>query len=153
LRGNLEITDVSFIFHLPNLEKLNFKGMFLESFPQRPDPSFVAPALRNLNLSENKLESLPDQLFSSFPNLVEIFLFGNKLKSIENLGWEHLTRVTKIDVSGNEITALPDSICGLQKLEIVRLFICFLKLDKICYKKIFLTLIFVIVNLLAICRV
>jgi len=123
-RGNYEITDISFLYYLPIIERVNFKGMFLTKIPM-PLTKCVVSTLKLLNLSDNRLTSLPQNFFQTFPNIQELYLYNNELSNIEGAGWELLRYLKILDLSRNRIVDVPNEFCELESLEQVR---CFFRL-------------------------
>ncbi|NBA95960.1 leucine-rich repeat-containing protein kinase family protein [Pseudomonas sp. R5(2019)] len=76
----------------PTLQVVGFRGCQIERVPA----SALAPRLRSLVLTDNRIETLPEQL----GDCVEL---------------------QKLMLSGNRLTALPDSLARCQQLELLRL--------------------------------
>lgn len=85
-----------------------------------PAPVLEIKGLRRLNLSNNALETLPDNFFSSLPDLTTLLLDNNQINHLsENL--KQSTKLQKLDVSNNQLTALPEAIgqlIGLKHLNV-----------------------------------
>merc|ERR1711892_144836 len=129
--------------HLETAEKtgaLNFTDKGLEKFP--PDLVKVVGNLRNLDLSNNKIGSLPHNI-GAFKMLKNLTMSKNKLTSIpEDLGklsklenlnlsfnmiqsipntFQQLKHLKEISLSHNQLTSFPLSLLNLKQLAIVDL--------------------------------
>jgi hypothetical protein len=82
------------VARLPSLEMVSFKSNRLARLPER---DYLPPGVRWLMLTDNQLESLPDD-------------FGDALP-----------RLRKLALAGNRLTGLPDSFARLSGLELLRL--------------------------------
>jgi Leucine-rich repeat (LRR) protein len=127
--------------HLDTAKKsrsLTLKGLNLKVIPR--DLGEVAPLLRSLDLSQNKISQLP-LFFGQFEILKQLHLNGNTLTSLpDELGnlkkLEVLvlsnnllkelpetlvgcTNLTTFKVDGNQLTLFPTCICLLPRLDIV----------------------------------
>lgn len=79
------------------------------------DAGFFTPTLLEVNLSGNKLESLPETLGSA-TNLLELGASDNQLKTLPKaLG--SLKKLGTLRVKGNKLTELPAEIAGLEALK------------------------------------
>jgi Leucine-rich repeat (LRR) protein len=76
--------------------------------------AFTFPAIRTLNLSTNRLISLPD--VSSWTSLTSLLVGENKLKSLPK-GFASLQQLRTADLTGNDITQLDDKIALMDGLE------------------------------------
>ncbi len=101
----------------PNLQELHLANNSIVSFCV--ENSMHLPALKTLNLSMNKLTSLPD--ISSWTSLAALLMGDNKLTVLPE-GFTSLTeQLRTADFSSNDITRLDERIAlmeGLQNLEI-----------------------------------
>jgi len=106
--------------HLETAEKtgaLNFTDKGLEKFP--PDLVKVVGNLRNLDLSSNKIGSLPQNI-GAFKMLKNLCMSKNKLTSIpEDLG--KLTKLENLNLSFNLIQSVPSSFQQLKHLKEISL--------------------------------
>lgn len=70
----------------------------------------MAPLLRNLDLSENRIQILPP-FFGQFEILKQLHLNDNLLTSVpDELG--NLKKLEVLNLSGNQLTSLPDTLVG-----------------------------------------
>jgi len=100
---------------LNQLQELNVQDNHLLSLPQDFPPSLVS-----LNLSENKIRSVPDNMFSSLRGLEQLDLSCNRLHSIpESIADMKQLRV--LAMSKNKISELPKSAGRLELLEVCKL--------------------------------
>jgi hypothetical protein len=68
-----------------------------------------------INLNNAELNNLPDQIFSNFNNLQSLELQGNQLISLpESIG--SLRKLEILELEGNQLTSLPESIGNLTNL-------------------------------------
>lgn len=90
--------------------------------------------LRTLDLGDNNIWNLPADLFCPFYSLTKVNLTKNKLQDITSLGFSDwgkgplapglacVSRFEVLDLSDNEIIALPDnSLSGMRSLEVLHL--------------------------------
>jgi len=129
--------------HIETAEKtgaLNFTDKGLEKFP--PELFKVEGNLRNLDLSNNKISSLPSNI-GSFKAMKNLSLSKNRISSIpedmgkmsklENLNvsynllqsiptsFQQLKSLREICLSFNHLTNIPPSLLGLKQLNILDL--------------------------------
>jgi Leucine-rich repeat (LRR) protein len=129
--------------HIETAEKtgaLSFTDKGLEKFP--PDLVKVVGNLRNLDLSNNKISSLPTNI-GAFKMLKTLTLSKNKITSIpEDLGklsklenlylsfnllqtvpetLGQLKHLKEVYLTNNKLTRFPTSLCGLKQLNILDL--------------------------------
>ncbi|XP_063973495.1 leucine-rich repeat protein 1 [Diachasmimorpha longicaudata] len=99
-------------------EELNIVGLERKSFDRQ---ILKLQSLRVLNLSDNKITSLPKEL-SALPSLTELIVSNNSLGSGGNnkFGWMGEGNLSKtlrlLNLSGNGLTYLPNQIGKLRKL-------------------------------------
>merc|ERR1711892_780818 len=106
--------------HLETAEKtgaLNFTDKGLEKFP--PDLVKVVGNLRNLDLSNNKIGSLPHNI-GAFKMLENLNLSFNMIQSIPST-FQQLKHLKEISLSHNQLTSFPLSLLNLKQLAIVDL--------------------------------
>jgi len=106
--------------HLETAEKtgaLNFTDKGLEKFP--PDLVKVVGNLRNLDLSNNKIGSLPQNI-GAFKMMKTLVMSKNKLTAIpEDLG--KLSKLETLNLSFNYIQSIPTSFQQLKHLKEISL--------------------------------
>lgn len=99
-------------------EELLLKGNSLSKFPEIISS---ITSLKKLNLSENKIEHLPDDIFDGLLNLEELDLSLNRLTYLPtSIG--KLTKLRYLNLSGNRIPTLPieiENLVSLEKLELL----------------------------------
>jgi len=129
--------------HIETAQKtgaLNFTDKGLEKFPA--ELVQVAPSLRNLDVSSNKISSLPvnmatfkilkslnisknriveiPQQFASLVKLEMLNLSFNNIKIVPQ-SFSCLKNLKEIDLSHNSITEFPSSLAGLKQLNLINL--------------------------------
>jgi Leucine-rich repeat (LRR) protein len=73
------------------------------------------PALWDLNLSNNRLETLPPSM-ATLTKVSELYVSNNRLKELPSfIG--RLSTLTFASVNGNELTKLPTSMVALTNLK------------------------------------
>jgi len=101
--------------HLQNAERtgvFTFSKCKITEFPK--EIQRVQSTVRSLDLSVNKLKTIPDYL-GSFVNLKHLNLSDNQLKALpDSIG--NLKKLETLIVSNNQLTALPISLEGLVNL-------------------------------------
>lgn len=75
-------------------------------------------SLTQLDVSYNSIDSIPESL-SLLTNLKELSVAWNKMKEISSGIFPTLGNLSAIDLSGNQLTLLPNDICTLSKLSIL----------------------------------
>ncbi|KAK7329116.1 hypothetical protein VNO77_23262 [Canavalia gladiata] len=107
------------------LQVVNLSGMSLNSLPK---PSFDLATIRNLDLSNNNLQEIPESLTARLLNLEVLDVHSNQLRSLPNsIGC--LSKLKVLNVSGNFIEFLPKTIEDCRALE--ELNVNFNKLSKL----------------------
>lgn len=71
---------------------------------------------RKLNISRNRLETLPSNFISQLKGIVELDVSDNRLKVIA-AGLSHLDALRVIDARGNSLAKLPEDLGGCTALE------------------------------------
>jgi len=106
--------------HLETAEKtgaLNFTDKGLEKFP--PDMSKVEKNLRNLDLSNNKINSLPSNI-GHFKVMKTLSISKNKISALpEDMG--KMTKLENLNLSFNLLQTIPSSFQQLKHLREVNL--------------------------------
>ncbi|XP_040913367.1 toll-like receptor 7 [Toxotes jaculatrix] len=104
-----------------SIERLEFRDNRLDMLWRDGDTRYVNYFKKLLNLtvldiSNNNLNFIPDQVFTSLPDkLSELYIKNNKLKSFvwENLQFLHSLRV--LDLSGNSLETVPHMLSNCTK--------------------------------------
>ena len=78
LRAN-QIVQIEGLAHMSDLQELDLYENYLEEVKNLPFPKLIL-----LDLSFNQIRSLPEDVFSTLPNLRELYLVQNKIKVIGN---------------------------------------------------------------------
>lgn len=100
-----------------SVEYLDCAGLKWDSLPQE---IYLFTALKELNLSKNKLRSLP-QNFSVFQQLEKLDLGRNKFENFPLVVCQ-LSKLKVLHLDRNQITLLPLQIADLQQLEYLDLY-------------------------------
>lgn len=104
--------------HSGNLAILNLSYNPITRFTV--DPAQRACALTHLDLSNTRLEAIPEEMFSTCVSLQVLALNDNKIRSIsENVG--NLEKLGRLSVNNNALQSLPVSIGKLQRLHTLEL--------------------------------
>ncbi|MCJ8742091.1 hypothetical protein PDJAM_G00078020 [Pangasius djambal] len=87
-----------------NLEVLILSSNFLRYVPKG-----LPTALFRLHLKNNRLEKIPTGAFENLPHLRELYLQNNLLSNsgMDNTTFSHLSRLEYLDLSNNNLTAVP----------------------------------------------
>ncbi|CAL8296959.1 unnamed protein product [Boreogadus saida] len=80
----------------------------LDSFPTAIR---ALPSLRDLNLHNNHIKTIPDRAFIGNPSLERLNLHLNPVQSIGENSFQRLPRLLKLSISGTHIAELPGSLC------------------------------------------
>lgn len=107
----------SFFARLNKLEELSAESNQLSSLPTRGGHNGLG-SLKVLRLDRNRLTELPCELLGFMSGLMRLELRGNRLTGLpESIG--QLARLELLEVSGNPLTSLPrtlSQLAGLQTL-------------------------------------
>lgn len=98
------------LLRFSNLEELNLSKNKLKSLPE----GFVFDHLEVLNLSKNRFTEFPTTLCKN-KGLKQLFMGKNKISKIPTC-ISHLTNLVILDLWYNTISEIPDSITELKKL-------------------------------------
>ena len=77
-------------------------------------PDFNLPALKELNLNDNPLSTVPN--FNLLPVLEELGLQGNALSTVPNFE-NLLVALSSLDISKNPLTSTPQSLCDREQAQ------------------------------------
>ncbi|CAH1730956.1 leucine-rich repeat-containing protein 15-like [Aphis gossypii] len=102
-------------FTYPNLEELRLSGNPLQVTEEGPILPPQLSGLKNLDMSKCNLSYLPVDAFTTTPNISQLLLNDNKLKSDEEGSMkflESLTGLEQLDLSFNNITAIKPNKFG-----------------------------------------
>nr|XP_055044039.1 platelet glycoprotein Ib alpha chain [Misgurnus anguillicaudatus] len=94
-------SDYSPFLHLYELDLSHNQITVLEP------PGPVLENLGVLRLSGNRLTGLGGEVFRCAPNLMQIYLDGNRIRSLHDATFSYLQRLEIINLSQNELPALP----------------------------------------------
>lgn len=112
--GYNQLTDLQEgISNLKHLRILDLKDNKLERIP---DGIGSLSKLKILHLSRNKITTVPDSL-KNLSCLQELVLADNKIKSFSDTFFEFLFKVEELNLAGNQLTHLPESIGNLSQLK------------------------------------
>ena len=120
---------------LTQIQHINIQKTSLQSIP---DDFFVLPSLKRIHLIENPIDTLPIltspapttclvwtqsniqewtlSVSSMFPDLVELFLQDNQLKTV-SFGKEQQLHLRRLSLNNNQLSVLPDAIEAFANLE------------------------------------
>jgi len=82
-------------------------------------PLMILKGLIVLNLSFNKLASLPTAFFRDMVSLEELYLSGNRLTSLPAEDFPRLTRLTTVFLNGNKLRDLPQELSRVSSLTVL----------------------------------
>jgi Leucine-rich repeat (LRR) protein len=100
---------------LASIKELDFSSLNLADIPIEIE---MFSELEILNLNDNHIQHIPDL---KMPNLLELNLGKNFIKTIPNSISDHLTCLNKLKLESNHIKIFPDAILRLACLEILDL--------------------------------
>jgi len=99
------------------LDTLDLHGLGLTELPPLPAELL---SLRRLDLSGNRLQAVPDEVFR-LTQLEELNLAGNRITQLDpKIGTLHALR--SLDLSENRLSTLPSELAGCTNLETLSLF-------------------------------
>lgn len=91
----------------PHLTDLNLAH---NAIPELTSDLKKLPQLRNLDLSFNKITSIPAGVFTNSSNLQRLFLSSNKISSIKNGSLENLTSLQTLQLNRNRLSTIPKNL-------------------------------------------
>ncbi|KAL1416137.1 hypothetical protein MTO96_006406 [Rhipicephalus appendiculatus] len=91
----------------PHLTDLNLAH---NAIPQLTSDLKKLPQLRILDLSFNKITSIPAGVFTNSSNLENLFLSSNKISSIKNGSLENLTSLQTLQLNRNRLSTIPKNL-------------------------------------------
>ncbi|ODM98960.1 Leucine-rich repeat-containing protein 57 [Orchesella cincta] len=104
IRQHVETSTKTGVFHMSKAK--------LHEFP--PELAKITNALRNIDLSENKIAIIPQNI-SAFVNLKHLNLSFNQIEVVpDQIG--QLAKLETLSLANNRIKAVPSTIAQLQKL-------------------------------------
>lgn len=86
------------------------------------DVGLHLPLLNVVNLSFNKLTSLPDSIAQQLPAVQQIYLANNRLSSLPSSLFS--LAIVDMFLSENPLTEVPASLCGMSQLAKLSLAAC-----------------------------
>lgn len=98
---------------------VSFCNLQLSTLPNIWEYSEFTKRLKKLNLSENKLSTIPDSI-GKLKALTTLHLYDNHLQEIPQ-SLTNLNNLTWLNVGKNEITTIPGYITNLKKIQILSL--------------------------------
>ncbi|XP_016056479.1 PREDICTED: platelet glycoprotein Ib alpha chain [Miniopterus natalensis] len=113
--GHSQLTNLQADGKLPELETLEIPHNKLISLPLLGQ---TLPRLTTLDVSFNKLASLSSDILDGLSQLHELYLHGNKLKTLPNRLLAPTTQLRKLNLADNQLTNLPLGLLdGLKDLD------------------------------------
>lgn len=118
--------DIEYVCKLincfPQLESLNLSGnRLLKGWGKKY--SFCFKSVKSVSLASCNLHTkIMSSVFTIFPNIESIDLSRNMLQDIDTAEWSPPITLKEMNISENEITALPTNFCtwNIQRLDISR---------------------------------
>ena len=118
--------SLSFFHGCSKLQEMNASHNSIEAL-QKPiqDLDTVMHDLSTLDLSWNYITVIDSDYFRMFPNLTHLFLQGNSINALENIGLLHLSHLNYLDLSYNLFQIVPAFVFS-GNTELVQLHLTFL---------------------------
>jgi Leucine-rich repeat (LRR) protein len=111
----LDRIPVNFLHHLPSLDTFNAVSTSIKEL--KPSTFSSSYKLRNVDLSYNHLQRIPDHTFEGAINLHELDLSHNKINSVEQNSFSQLTELDTLDMSYNQIDMIhPETMWVLSQV-------------------------------------
>ncbi|MCP9264195.1 Leucine-rich repeats and immunoglobulin-like domains protein 1 [Dirofilaria immitis] len=103
------------IANLPNLLFLNLSGNAIDA---NTPFSVISSTLRTADLSRNRFEFIPENLFAGSSQQLQHFLFSyNRITQLESLFFQNYSNLLTLDLGSNRIAEIEeDSLVGLVNL-------------------------------------
>ncbi|XP_023290005.1 relaxin receptor 1 [Orussus abietinus] len=105
--NSIEIADLSDLENSTSLEFLDLNRNLLTT------PGLILPflpALDQLFLDENRLESITESLFSGLPRLKSLSLEGNYIQTIDANAFQSLAELTELNLAHNQLVTIPPHV-------------------------------------------
>lgn len=111
--NQVQTVPEQFLASMLNLQILKLCGNKLSSvhFPE------LMPNLVNLDLSSNQLRSIEPGYFSSLPLLTQLSLSDNQINVLHPAAFNNNTDILILDLSRNQMYKIPDALSSLNKLQ------------------------------------
>ncbi|XP_067635997.1 relaxin receptor 2 [Eurosta solidaginis] len=120
--NNFPYIDEHFFAQLPMVESLVLKFCSIESLAALTFRRLSQIPLKTLYLDENKITSLPENLFTAGNSLTTFILSGNRIEELHEYDFQHLESLTELDLRGNRIETFGAAVFEkLQSLEVLYL--------------------------------
>ncbi|GFY38074.1 chaoptin [Trichonephila inaurata madagascariensis] len=115
--NNISKMTVSCIHSLPKLHHLDVSNNDMEVIPTDLFSSAKHTYLSTVHISNNELGSIKSGTFDSVPHLSTVVLFGNKISSIESFAFTNCSYLHTVVLSENGLTSIdPSSFSNLSRL-------------------------------------
>ncbi|GFV56483.1 chaoptin [Trichonephila clavipes] len=115
--NNISKMTVSCIHSLPKLHHLDVSNNDMEVIPTDLFSSAKHTYLSTVHISNNELGSIKSGTFDSVPHLSTVVLFGNKISTIESFAFTNCSYLHTVVLSENGLTSIdPSSFNNLTRL-------------------------------------
>ena len=104
--------NLTIFHHMPNLRVLNLSINFLDAPLNIDDAGIIFRSqgqLEVLTISDNKLRSLPRNIFSGLKNLKQLILAKNLLKSFD-VDVSHMKRLARVNLHENQLETISEAV-------------------------------------------
>ncbi|XP_053951996.1 relaxin receptor 2 isoform X2 [Anastrepha ludens] len=120
--NNFPYIDEHFFAQLPIVESLVLKFCSIERLASFAFKRFSVIPLKTLYLDENKISSLPENLFPSGNSLKTLILSGNHIEELHSYDFQYLDGLMELDLRNNRIKIFDAEVFEtLQSLEVLYL--------------------------------
>ncbi|XP_076805622.1 vasorin-like [Clavelina lepadiformis] len=92
---------------LKSLRLLSLSSNRLNDSAFKPSLFLQLKQLQNLELSDNRLTSIPRNAFAGMPNVVRIYLENNKISSIDRDALKNMSNLLELKLSNNRLSDFP----------------------------------------------